>query len=122
MSLILIRASNKKKTLNTLADLERHAKLNINTKPRILDSKKAELVVETILKQKPKSSMGLSTLVKVKEKTPYTITQVMSIHPPAHVIVISEEYDIYTKLESKFKDLDVLGGYYSSKNKSNKNT
>ena len=36
MALILVRAMNKKKALNALADIERHAQLNFVDKPEKL--------------------------------------------------------------------------------------
>ena len=39
MALILIRAMNKKKALNGLANLERHAKLSIIGKPKTWKTK-----------------------------------------------------------------------------------
>jgi hypothetical protein len=62
LSLILIRAANKKKALNALADIERHAKLTIDGKPRLLDVDEAEDVTRSILKQKPKSVVSLFQL------------------------------------------------------------
>jgi hypothetical protein len=40
------------------------------------------------------------------------------IHPPVHVIVISEEYPEYEDLNKEFSKSKIFDGYYSSKNKS----
>jgi hypothetical protein len=115
LSLILIRAANKKKALNALADIERHAKLTIDGKPRLLDVDEAEDVTRSILKQKPKSVVNLAVLVRVQESTTTSIMNIKKIHPPAHLIVISEEYPVYEELNKKFSSLKTFQGYYSMK-------
>ena len=57
MALILIRADKQKKILNALADLERHAKLKINGKPRLISTELADKVIQGIIKQKLKSKI-----------------------------------------------------------------
>ncbi len=117
MALILVRADSEKKILNALADLERHAKLKINGKPRILPAKIADKFIKAILKQELKSETHFAVMVKVSEDTTKSIMQVRKIHPPAHIMVLSSEYADYPELESIFKELKPLRGYYSHKNK-----
>ena len=50
MALVLIRGENNAKILNAIADLERHANLNLTTKPKKIDAKYADKIVENILK------------------------------------------------------------------------
>jgi len=115
LSLILIRAINKKKALNALADIERHAKLSIDGKPRVIDVEDVEDITRRILKQKPKSDIKLAILVRTSESTTKSIMSIKKIHPPAHLIVISEEYPEYEGLNKKFSTLKVFQGYYSMK-------
>ncbi|MDO5824826.1 MAG: hypothetical protein BZ137_08095 [Methanosphaera sp. rholeuAM130] len=115
MSLILIRALNKKKALNALADIERHAKLSIDGKPRVIDVDEVEGIAKRILGQKPKSDIKLAILVRVSESTTKSIMSIKKIHPPAHLIVVSEEYPEYDGLNKKFSTLKVFQGYYSMK-------
>jgi len=115
LSLILIRAVNKKKALNALADIERHAKLTIDGKPRVIDVDDIEDVTRRVLKQKPKADIKLAILVKAQESTTKSIMNIRKIHPPAHIIVVSEEYPEYEKLYKQFSTLKVFQGYYSMK-------
>ena len=103
MALILVRAMNKKKALNGLADIERHAKLSIIGKPRKVSLKSVHDVTKRVLKQEP---------------TTTSIMNLRKIHPPVHVIVISEEYPEYEDLNKEFSKSKIFDGYYSSKNKS----
>ena len=50
MALVLIRGENNSKILNAIADVERHANLNLTTKPKKIDAKYADKIVENILK------------------------------------------------------------------------
>lgn len=115
MALILIRADQEKKILNALADLERHAKLKITGKPRMLPVRDADRVLEGILKGKLKSKTKWAVLVNVEEDTTKSIMQIKQIHPPAHIVVISPEYESYSELNKIFYGLKPFRGYYSFK-------
>lgn len=115
MALILIRAMNKKKALNVLADLERHAKLNIEGKPKQVSPDKVSAVTRRVIKQNPRDDIKVPVLVKVKEDTTLSIVNIKKTHPPAHVIVISEEYPEYESLLKEYKTGKVFDGYYSHK-------
>ena len=122
MALILIRAMNKKKALNGLANLERHAKLSIIEKPKIVSIKSVYDVTKRVLKQEPRNDIKLAILVKVQENTTTSIMNLRKIHPPVHIIVISEEYPEYKTLNKEFNKTKIFDGYYSSKSKSLKST
>jgi len=115
MALILIRAEDQGKLLNTLADIERHAGLKISGKPRIMDSKKADQIATKILKQKLRSRSAIAVLVRVVDDTTKSIVHIRKIHPPAHVVVVSEEYAEFKELENSFNKLSPIRGYYSHK-------
>lgn len=121
MALILIRAMDRKKALNVLADLERHAKLTIKGKPKSVSSEDVYEVTKRVIKQKPRDDIKVPVLVQVQENTTTSILNIRKTHPPAHVIVISEEYPEYEGLMDVFSKAKVFDGYYSSKrNKSKK--
>ncbi|MEG3224494.1 MAG: hypothetical protein BME94_02955 [Methanobacteriales archaeon Met13] len=119
MALILVRADSKGKILNSLADMERHAGLKINGSPRVIETKIADKTAQSILKQKLKFSSFQSVLVRVEGDTTRSIMQIRKIHPPAHLVVISEEYSEYSALENLFKKLPYFKGYYSHKKQKN---
>lgn len=115
MALLLIRAMNKKKALNALADMERHAKLTIVGKPKRIDILKIADVTKRVIKQNPRDDIKVAVLVKVEENTTTSIMNIRKTHPPAHVIVVSEEYPEYEQLDNEFDSLPVFQGYYSLK-------
>ncbi|MGB7969894.1 MAG: DUF356 domain-containing protein [Methanobacterium sp.] len=120
MALILIRAEDQAKLLNTIADIERHAGLKVTGKPRIINSRKADEIASKILRQEVRSKSEIAVLVRVEDDTTKSIVHIRKIHPPAHVIVISEEYGEYKVLEETFHSLTYLNGYYSHKDKPTK--
>lgn len=116
MALILLRADNKKKLLNALADLERHADLKIKGNPRLIDNRIADKIVSSILGGlKRKSSVAIA--VNVKEDDTTSIMRIKDIHPPAHVIVVSREYPENKLLGELIREAPIFRGYYSHKKK-----
>ncbi|MDP1552080.1 MAG: DUF356 domain-containing protein [Methanobacteriaceae archaeon] len=121
MSLILLRADNNGKLLNSLADIERHAGLKIKGKPRLVENEFADKMAQDILKKKLKKKSLVSAVVKVQEDATKSILQVKKIHPPAHLIIVSDEYPEFETLKTEMSKAPVLKGYYSHKsNKSKK--
>ncbi|WP_263641037.1 DUF356 domain-containing protein [Methanobrevibacter arboriphilus] len=41
--------------------------------------------------------------------------QIKKIHPPAHVVVVSDEYKEYSSLNEKLDEAPIFRGYYSNK-------
>jgi uncharacterized protein len=115
MTLILIRAENQPKILNSLADIERHAGLTITGTPRIIDNKLADEYAQRIIKDKLRSKSKIAALVSVKDDTTRSIVQIRKIHPPAHLVVISKEYSEWEELKKIYSTLPTLKGYYSAK-------
>ena len=115
MALILIRGENNSKILNAIADVERHANLTLVTKPKIIDAKYADKIVENILKAPLRTKSNVATAFRVKEDTATAIVQVKKIHPPAHIVVISNDYDDYKELNKTLNDARIFKGYYSGK-------
>ncbi len=117
MALILIRGENNSKLLNAIADMERHGNLNVMTKPKVIDADFADSLVESILNSKLKTKSSVATAFFVKEDTTLSIMQIKKIHPPAHVVVVSDEYEGYKQLEDMLETSEVFPGYHSHKAK-----
>ena len=115
MALILIRGENNAKILNAIADVERHANLTLETKPKKVDPKFADKLVENVLKSPLRTKSKVATTFRVKEDTTIAILQVKKIHPPAHIVVVSNTYDGYRELSKIINEGKVFKGYYSNK-------
>ena len=116
MALILIRGENNSKILNAIADVERHANLSLLSKPKIIDSRYADNLVEKILNAKLKTKSEVATAFLTQEDPTFSIMQIKKIHPPAHVVIVSDEYKGYNELMNILESADTFPGYYSHKN------
>lgn len=115
MALILVRGENNSKLLSAIADMERHGNLNLTTKPKVVDASFADSLVEDILNSKLRTKSRVATAFFVKEDTTLSIMQVKKIHPPAHVVVVSDEYGAYSKLEYVLNNAQDFTAYHSNK-------
>lgn len=115
MALILVRASTHKKLLNALADIERHANLKITGKPKIIHPKKADNLTKGILKQDLKTESKIAVIVRVSDDNTKSIMHIKKIHPPAHLMVISDEYGSFEEINKLYMDSPPFKGYYSHK-------
>ncbi len=95
--------------------MERHARLKILGKPKLLDNKSADALVESILKTKLRYKSKLAAAVKVEQDATLSIVKIRKIHPPAHLVVVSNEYKEYESLKSEMKNAPIFRGYYSPK-------
>ena len=117
MALILVRGENNSKVLNAITDMERHGNLNLITKPKVIDASLADSLVESILNSKLRTKSKVAVAFYVKEDATLSIIQVKKIHPPAHIVVVSEEYDAYNKLYDLLDTAKAFEGYHSYKAK-----
>ena len=115
MALILVRGENNSKVLSAISDIERHGNLNLITKPKVIDASFADSLVESILNSKLKTKSNIAVAFFVKEDATLSIIQVKKIHPPAHIVVVSEEYDAYNKLYDLLDTAKAFDGYRSHK-------
>jgi len=114
MVLLLIRGDNYEKIKNALADVHRHAKLTIEGKPKIMVPEAADELLKYVLGD-IKRPCTHACLVKIKENAPRAIDKIRKIHPPAHIIIISERHEPYKYLIEDFPKMPSLKGYYKSK-------
>ena len=115
MALILIRGDNNSKLLNAIADIERHAQLHLIKDPQKIDGEFADSIVESILNAPLRNKSKVATAFFVREDITLAIMQIKKIHPPAHVVVVSDEYKEYRSLNKKLDDAPIFRGYYSNK-------
>ena len=115
MALILIRGESNSKLLSAISDMERHGNLNLMTKPKVVDAVFADSLVEDILNSKLRTKSNVATAFFVKEDATLSILQIKNIHPPAHVVVVSDEYEAYRSLQNFLNTADDFKGYHYQK-------
>ena len=82
------------------------------------DSKYADKIVENILNAPLRTKSKVAAVFRIREDTATAIVQIKKIHPPAHIIVISNDYEDYNELNKTLNNASVFRGYYSSKKQS----
>ena len=117
MALILIRGENNTKLLNAISDVEKHGNLNLVSQPKVIEANFADSLVEDILNSQLRTKSSVATAFFVKEDATLSIMQIKKIHPPAHIVVVSEEYEGYAKLQDVLESSQNLKGYHSLKAK-----
>ena len=113
MALILIRGENKSKLLSAISDMERHGNLTLSSKPKVISAEFADSLVEQILKSKLRTKSNVATAFFVNEDTTLSILKIKQIHPPAHVVVVSNEYKGYDELKEKLTIAHEIKEYQS---------
>ncbi len=117
MALILVRGENNSKVLSAIRDIEKHGNLNLITNPKVIDAEFADSLVENILNSKLKTKSNVAVAFFVKEDATLSIMQIKKIHPPAHIVIVSEEYDGYNELYDLLDTSKPFQGYRSNKAK-----
>ena len=114
MVLLIIRGDSYEKIKNAIADVHRHAKLTILGKPRIMVPEAADEILEHIVGN-IKKPCKKACLVRIEENAPRAIDRIRKIHPPAHIVIVSERHEPYFYLLEDLPKMPLLKGYYKSK-------
>lgn len=104
----VVRADNKSKLKTALSDLEEHANLEIKEPPKKVEARKADEILVEVLDSPLKQKCNKAAVCKIKEDPASVINTIKGIHPPAHVVVVSERHDVFNVLEESFEDLERL--------------
>lgn len=115
MALILIRAQERRRLYNAISDLIRHAQLNIIGRPKYVNPQLADQWAGKILEEEIRSQANEAAMIKVREETTPSIKKLQRIHPPAHILVLSDEHAGFEDIKNKFVELPYLKGYYPPK-------
>ena len=111
MALILVRGESKSKILATISDMEKHGNLSLLSNPKIISAQFADSLVEQILQSKLRTKSNYAVAFYVKEDTTVSILRIKEIHPPAHIVVVSQEYKGYDELNEKLTIAQDMVGY-----------
>ena len=94
----VVRGDNDEKVRIALHDLQRHAELGFLTTPRRLSAKYADSVLENVMGVKLRATCGSASIVKLDCCAGEAIDKVRRIHPPAHVLIVSNKHAAYGEL------------------------
>ncbi|PTD93937.1 hypothetical protein C9439_05065 [archaeon SCG-AAA382B04] len=104
----VVRADNRSKLETALSDLEEHANLEIPETPKKIEARKADEILVEVLDSPLEQKCNDAAVCKLKEDPASVINTIKGIHPPAHVVVVSERHDVFDVLNEDYGDLEAL--------------
>ncbi|MCL7476107.1 MAG: DUF356 domain-containing protein [Methanosarcinales archaeon] len=104
-SFAVIRADSSSKVNIALRDLVRYGHMSFDDSPKQMDPRKADNVLVDVMHTNLKSPCGSAAVVPLGDHASSAIGRLKKIHPPAHVIIVSPQHSIFSKLAS---DIDKL--------------
>jgi hypothetical protein len=97
-SFAVVRADDMDKVHVALCDLIRYAHLTFDGKARKLEPAFADDILVHIMKSPLKAHCEAACIVSLNEEASAAIGRLRKIHPPAHIIIVSQRHDIYYEL------------------------
>lgn len=110
---VVVRSDKESKIKTALADLERHGNLTIEGKPKVLAPEVADEILVEVLQSDLQKSCESAAVAALEDSPGAAIAAVRETHPPAHIIVVSDRYASFDRLEETYDELDELEGYSS---------
>ncbi len=106
---VIFRTDSIKKALTALTDLGRYGKVQVYD-PKIIPSETVKEIMSDLCGgiKNPKS---VNIIAKTKERGGKVIASLKRIHPPAHLIVVTPRYEIFTELLTEFAEYRSLQGF-----------
>lgn len=105
---ILIRADTPEKCKVAIHDMICYTHIKFDGGPRQIDGTNADKLLVSVMGDKQLgASCECAAIVRVKTVAGYTIQQIRKIHPPAHIVVISNRSsDAFQSVGSIYEKLD----------------
>lgn len=104
-SFAVIRADSSSKVNVALRDLVRYGHMSFDDSPKEMDPKRADNLLVDVMHTELRSSCGSAAIVPLGDHASSAIGRLKKIHPPAHVIIVSPQHSVFSKLAS---DIDRL--------------
>ena len=115
MALILINGSNNATVVKSINLLINKGRLNLVNHPKFINPFFADSTARHILNSKSRQKSKVAVAFFIKENESFVINLITKIHPPAMVVVVSNKYSEYSKLEYMVRKGKVFKKFKSSK-------
>ncbi|MCL7416068.1 MAG: DUF356 domain-containing protein [ANME-2 cluster archaeon] len=99
-SFAVIRADSSAKVNIALRDLVRYGHMSFDDSPKKMDPRTADSVLVDVMHTELRSSCGSAAVVPLGDHASSAIGRLKKIHPPAHVIIVSPQHSVFSKLAS----------------------
>jgi len=114
-TIVLVRADSFQKASVALADLVRYGGMRIRGDPRIIPPALSDWAFEKITGEKPKKKFRAHVVAQIDLPPRKAIGRLMDIHPPAHVLVIPPDTEVWEELMRLWGTLEKLRGFHPPK-------
>ena len=114
-TIVLVRTDSFQKASIALADLVRYGGMKIRGDPRIIPPALSDWAFEQISGEKPRRNFKAHVVAQIDLPPSKAIGRLMDIHPPAHVLVIPPDTDVWEELMRLWKTFEKLKGFHPPK-------
>lgn len=97
-SFAVVRADDADKVRVALCDLVRYAHLTFDGQARKLEPAFADNILVHVMKSPLRVRCEAAAIVPLHDEASAAIGRLRKIHPPAHIIVVSQRHEIYYEL------------------------
>ena len=112
---MLLRAESFDKILTSLSDMKRYGDLKVIGKPKVITEEFSETLLKKTLKQEVKIKFKANVIASVEGQGGLIIDRLRKIHPPAHMIAITDKNELYLLVQRSLNDFNNLKGYTKPK-------
>jgi len=114
-TIVLVRTDNFQKASIALADLVRYGGMRIRGEPRIIPPALSDWAFEKISGEKPRKRFKAHVVAQIDLPPRKAIGKLMDIHPPAHILVIPPDSEVWEELMRLWGSFEKLRGFHSPK-------
>ncbi len=97
-SFAVVRADDKDKVRVALGDLMRYAHLTFDGQVRKLDPAFADNILVNVMQSPLRTRCEAAAIVPLNDEASAAIGRLRKIHPPAHIIIVSQRHQIFYEL------------------------
>ena len=101
----VIRADNELKLKTAINDLKKHGKLEFSIIPKQLPPDFADQLLVEVMNTDLKKQCNVAAIIGLNSSAGAAIDALRKIHPPAHIIIVSNRYEIFSELVEMVEEL-----------------
>ncbi|NJE04392.1 DUF356 domain-containing protein [Thermococcus sp. MV11] len=114
-TIVLVRTDNFQKASIALADLVRYGGMRIRGDPRIIPPALSDWAFEKISGERPRKRFRAHVVAQIDLPPRKAIGRLMDIHPPAHILVIPPDTEVWEELIRLWGSFEKLRGFHPPK-------
>ncbi len=104
-SFAIIRADSPIKVHTTLLDLRRYGQMVFSGPPKSISPDYADEILGKVMNRPLKNKCYAAALVSLNTSPSVAIGKLTTIHPPAHVVIVSSQHEVFEELG---KNINIL--------------